>query len=199
MSQNPTIPPVPKRPPAKPNKIPPVTETTGARAYHVNPYQGINQLHPVEQSKRRPTPSEVDLHVVRHDEKINGLERRVGDLEDVAKSVDTKLDKISDAIAKSDHERSLEKAIKEDAKVVEDQKTKRLQAILIAIPLILSPLLGFGASYLSKPTPDYKTDSVIVSEYNQDAADCRKKSSGKDTFVACIREAQLKNTPAFDK
>lgn len=199
MPQNPTIPPVPKRPPAKPIKIPPVTETHGSRSYHVDPYHGINQIRPMEAPKRHATPSEVDLHVVRHDEQLKAHERRIGDLEGVADVVDKKLDKISDAITKSDNERALEKAIKDDEKVKEDQKTKRVQAILIAIPLILSPILGFASSYLSKPTPDYKTDTVIVSEYNQDAAECRDKSKGRDEFVACIRKAQLKNTPNFEK
>lgn len=199
MPQNPTIPPVPKRPPAKPVRIPPITEKTGARSFHIDPYQGINKLHPVTPSVRHPSPSETDLEVVRHEEQIKGLERRLDGLEEVTSVIDSKMDKIADALAKSDNERALEKAVKEDAKVTEDQKTKRLQAILIAIPLILSPLLGFGASYLSKPTPDYRTNTVVVSEYTQAAADCKTRSKSAQEFVECVREAQLKNTPVFEK
>ncbi len=206
MNQNPTIPPVPKRPPAKLPNIPPVKEIAGSRSYHVDPYQGINRIHPAEHPKRRPTPSEVDLHVVRHDEQIKGLGKelsgladRVSDLEDVSKSVDAKLDKICEVQAQEIQNRKISEAVKDDEKVREDQKTKRLQAILIAIPLILSPLLGFGASYLSKPTPDYKTNTVVVAQYNKDSAACLEHSKARAEFEACIREAQLKNTPVFEK
>lgn len=199
MPQNPTIPPVPKRPPAKPVKIPPISETVGPRSYHVNPYQGINKIHPVAPSIRHPSPSETDLEVVRHEEQIKGLDRRVEGLEEVAKSVDGKLDKISDVLFEEINTRKLSDAIKDETKTKEDQKTKRFQALLIAIPLILSPILGFYASYMSKPTPDYKTNTVVVSDYTQEVAKCKKDEKDIQKYVECVREAQLKNTPAFEK
>lgn len=196
MNQNPTIPPVPKRPPAKPVKIPPVVET---RAYHIDPYQGINQIHPAKPVKRHHTPSEVDLEVVRHDEQLKALERRVDGLEEVTGSIDTKLDKITESLTQEISERKLEKAAKEEIKVKEDQKSKRLQAILIAIPLILSPILGFASSYLSKPTPSYQSSTVVVSEYTQEVAKCKEISQSQQQFTECVRDKQLKNTPIFEK
>lgn len=199
MPESPTIPPVPKRPPPKPNKIPPVVETAGTRKYPIDPFQGINRIHHAPAPIRPPSPSETDLEVVRHEEQIKGLERRIGDLEDTAKSVDKKLDNISEVLTSELNSRKLSEAAKEEQKTIEDQKTKRFQALLVAIPLILSPILGFYASYMQKPTPDYKTPVVVVSEYTEDAAKCKESSRSQEQYVKCIREAQLKNTPKFEQ
>ncbi len=199
MSQNPTIPPVPKKPPPKPNKIPPVTETIGVHKHYVDPFRGINQLHPVMPPARHASPSETDLDVVRHDEQLKGLERRVGSLETMTNSIDHKLDKVIEIQHQEIVSRKLSEAAKDEVKTLADQKTKRFQALLIAIPLILSPILGFWGSYMSKPTPDYKTNVVVVSEYTEDAAKCLKEQKTRESYELCIRTAQLKNTPNFEK
>lgn len=204
-NDNPTFPPAPKRPPPKPVRIPAVVEKYElSKPYQVNPFKGIQKPPedtPVNPPKRRPTPSELDLDVVRHTEQINGLERRIGSLEAISASTDSKLDSISKLLNTEIHDRKLEKAAKEDEKVKEDQKTKRYQAVLIAIPLILSPILGLASSYLSKDTPKPTSDvvKVVVSPYTEDADECKDSAKSKQEFIDCIRQAQLKNTPVFNK
>lgn len=199
MSDKPTIPPIPKRPPPKPVKIPPVQEKIATVPRIVNPYQGINRTHHNPEPIRPSQTSETDLEVVRHGVELKGLERRLEDVEDITTTLDTKLDSLTEVVNRDIAERKLEKAVKEDEKVKEDQKTKRFQALMVAIPLILGPILGFLGATMAHPAPNYKTSTVIVSEYTEEAAKCAKESHSKQEYVECIRDKQLKNTPAFEK
>ncbi len=198
MNQNPTIPPKPARPPPRPNRIPPVTEKVTATHHIVDPFRGFRAKPPIPEPSRPVQSSETDLEVVRHDEQIKGLERRLGGLEDTTESLDSKVDKLIHTIKDESLERKLEKATKDEEKVQEDQKTKRFQALLMAIPLILAPILGFFGSYMAKAPPDYKTNTVVVSEYTQEAAKCKETQKDEHNFIQCVREAQLKNTPTFE-
>ncbi len=174
----------------------------------MNPYAGLGksisipddrkQLPPAP-PKRHSTPSEVDFYVIRHDEQLKGLERRVDGLEDVSGSMDSKLDKITETLQQEIQSRALEKVTKDDEKHQEDQKTKRFQLVLSAIPIILAPLIALFTGYMQKPTPDYKSNVVVVSEYTQEAAECKKTAQSKQQFVECVRDAQLKNTPQFER
>ncbi len=199
MPSPPVVPP-PKRPPPKSPNIPPVTETTGHRSYPVDPYSALTKNLPVKPPARPATASEHDYEVVRHGEQIRSLDRRLEAVEEVVPSILDKLDTINDKVTTEINDRKLEKATKEQEKVQEDQKTKRLQAILIAIPLILSPILGIVTSYLSRETPNkQEITKVIVSEYTEAAQKCLKENETIPSYEQCIRKAQLENTPLFRK
>lgn len=201
MPENPTIPPAPKRAQPKPIRIPPVVEEFHPKAKSIDPYRGINRVPVIEQPKRHYTPSELDVTTARHHEQLRGLERRVDDLEDVSGSMDQKMDEALELIRNERQARELAETVKQLEKTNEDQKTKRLQAILIAIPLIVSPFLGFFGSYMGKDTSvdKFVPTTVVVSEYNQDAAKCKETKKSKEAFIQCIRDAQLKSTPIFDE
>jgi hypothetical protein len=201
MNENPTVPPKsPNRPAPKPNKIPPVKETTVPFRHYVDPYRDISRNVPSEPPKRQPSRSELDLEVVRHEEQIRSLERRVGTTEATITKIDQNVDEIKQVLAQESYSRDVKESIKEEAKIKEDQKTKRYQALFAAIPLILAPILGFYASYMSKEPPQkHEITTVVVSDYTQEAADCEKTQKSKEEFEQCIRNAQLKNTPVFRK
>lgn len=202
MNQNPTLPPKPVRPPPKPIKIPPVKEVdaTGNRIL-VDPYAGLKKIaQPVPEARKRlPSASDVEIGVALHTEQIKTLERRVDTVEGTLQSFDTKLDTISSILTQEKHDRELNEAKKEEDKVQEDQKTKRFQALLVALPLILSGLLAFYTAYKAVPDPPQKHEvvKVVVSEYTEEAQKCLETQKRQDEFEQCIRNAQLRNTPLF--
>ncbi len=184
MDQKPTQP--PKRPPPKNPNIPPVVEKFDSKVRIVDPYRGLGSGVPVKPFKRHPTPSELDITQARHDEQIKGLDRRVETLEEIAGSMDSKVDKLIDSFNEEKKSRELERAAREYDKTQQDHKTKRFQALLAALPLLLAPLLGFFGVYMGKDT---------VSQYTKDAQECEKHRSSRSAFIQCIRDAQVKNTP----
>ncbi len=199
MSDKPTLPPTPpKRPPAKPT-IKPVQESFSPNVRIIDPFKGLPKEPVLEKPRRHYTPTELDITTARHDEQIKGLERRVDTLEEVTDSADKKMDEVLDLVRNEKQARELAAAIKEQEKINEDQKTKRLQAILVAIPLILSPIIAGFTSYMGRDTDAAKhiPTTVVVSEYTQEAAKCKETQKSEKAFVECIREAQLKNTPIF--
>jgi hypothetical protein len=145
-------------------------------------------------------PSSPEVTVAAHAERLNAIERRLDAVERLPEKLDAldqKFDLLRDDFNRETTERKLKEATKEDEKVKEDQKTKRFQAFLTALPIILAPILGVITSVLMQKPSDPPTVHVDIPAYVQEVDKCKRDNKDKTAWAECVRAAQLRNTPAF--
>lgn len=207
MNQNPTVPPAPKRPPPKPAKIPAVREIDGTgNRILVDPYGPIRKKQPSNhdfenERTTRPSAPDIAMAVVLHNQQIKVLEKRLDTTEGLVTGLDSKMDEISTLLTTEIHDRKIKEAANHDEQLRYEQKTKRFNVFLSAIPIILSGALAFYTAYHQFPDKPQQQEivKVIVSDYTEEVEKCRKDMTKNEDFVQCVRNAQLKNTPVFRK
>lgn len=130
------------------------------------------------------------------DVKIEALTHRVVSLENRLDDIHEKHDDVTDAVqglVSKFNEWELKAVSAETVKIQEEQKTKRLMAIIGLLTMIIAPLGTFVVNYVTREGPTV-TVPVQQSAMKLELDACAKAPSDQ-TWAACVRDAAIRNAP----